>query len=269
MTNEELDGLVARARDLAPVVGLSMDDIADAITAMRAERDELRAAIFGSADYSEMLRNGNFVEMARDMEAGRKGAIARAEAAEALVEELETDMGKVILNLPPAKGIRAAGPVEGVKMLRDAHETVSRRALAAEAAALERAALAVANVEIGWHDGISGDYHCKSGPAILSNSCSAIRALITPEGRTALDDALADARRAGKLEGLRDAAKLCEDQAAQITEQKVELSDSAVSIGDQWQVERFRVTAQQCEILAAILRISAEALAARVEGGGE
>lgn len=46
------------------------------------ERDELRAAIFGSADYDEILAHGNFLEMARATESGRQGAIARAVKAE-------------------------------------------------------------------------------------------------------------------------------------------------------------------------------------------
>lgn len=53
-----------------------------------AERDELRAAIFGSANYMAALKNGNFVEMAKATEAGRLGAIARAEAAEAELARL-------------------------------------------------------------------------------------------------------------------------------------------------------------------------------------
>lgn len=82
MTNEELDALIVRLRheqDDPPYC----QEAADAIIALRAERDELRAAIFGSGDYCKTLRNGNFVEMAQATEAGRKGAIARAEAAEA------------------------------------------------------------------------------------------------------------------------------------------------------------------------------------------
>ena len=254
-----------------------------ALTALRAERDELRAAIFGSGDYCKTLRNGNFVEMAQATEAGRKGAIARAEAAEARVAELETDMGKVILNLPPVKGIRAAGPVAGVKLLRAAHEAaearvaeleaalngpstdlseadhaaivahlspecepqspppnrnslmmevvrlrnalaaaeagtlapqapgriiesgldlciqpqgerISQAVAAAEAAALERAAKVV-------HDNL---------PLTGHKVADAIRALITPGARTALDAALADARKAGRLEGLREAVRICD-----------------------------------------------------------
>ena len=47
------------------------------------ERDELRAAIFGSQKYDPCLKHGNFLEMAASTERGRLGAIARAEAAEA------------------------------------------------------------------------------------------------------------------------------------------------------------------------------------------
>jgi hypothetical protein len=57
-------------------------------------------------------------------------------------------------------------------------------------AALERAALAVANVEIGYHDGISGDWHPFSGPVILSKACAAIRALQSAPAPTALQAAL-------------------------------------------------------------------------------
>lgn len=48
-----------------------------------AERDTLRAAIFGSADYDRALTTGNFVEMAKMTEAARLGALSRAKQAEA------------------------------------------------------------------------------------------------------------------------------------------------------------------------------------------
>lgn len=51
--------------------------------AAEKERDELRAAIFGSQKYDPCLKHGNFLEMAASTERGRLGAIARAEAAEA------------------------------------------------------------------------------------------------------------------------------------------------------------------------------------------
>jgi len=40
----------------------------------------------------------------------------------------------------------------------------------------DRCGLAVANVEIGFYDGISGDWHPMSGPSIISAACAAIRA---------------------------------------------------------------------------------------------
>lgn len=45
-------------------------------------------------------------------------------------------------------------------------------AQAAQALVVERAGLAVANVEIGFHDGISGDWHPMDGPSIIS-ACKA------------------------------------------------------------------------------------------------
>ena len=53
-----------------------------------ADRDELRAAIFGSPDYAADLRNGNFREMAETLHSAQKGGIARAEKAEAERERL-------------------------------------------------------------------------------------------------------------------------------------------------------------------------------------
>lgn len=85
MTEAELDALVARERHRPFPYSVDGLEVANALTALRAERDELRAAIFGSGDYCKTLRNGNFAEMAQATEAGRKGAIARAEAAEARV----------------------------------------------------------------------------------------------------------------------------------------------------------------------------------------
>lgn len=56
---------------------------ADEIERLRAERDDLRAAIFGGPRYDADLGNGNFVEMAQTTEAARVGALSRAAAAEA------------------------------------------------------------------------------------------------------------------------------------------------------------------------------------------
>lgn len=51
--------------------------------AAEAERDELRAAIFGGPNYSPRLQNGNFVEMVTSLHAAQQGGLARAEKAEA------------------------------------------------------------------------------------------------------------------------------------------------------------------------------------------
>ena len=58
-------------------------EAADLIEALTAERDALRAAIFGGTDYATDLTNGNFIEMAQTTEVARLGALARAEKAEA------------------------------------------------------------------------------------------------------------------------------------------------------------------------------------------
>ena len=62
-------------------------------------------------------------------------------------------------------------------------------AQAAVALVLEQAGLAVANVEIGFHDGISGEWHPLAGPSIISAACAAIRSL-APAGSLAAVDAL-------------------------------------------------------------------------------
>lgn len=67
-------------------------DLDAEIAALRAEVAELRAAIFGGTHYAPELKAGNFAEMAKATEAGRLGAIARAEAAEARVKELEAGL---------------------------------------------------------------------------------------------------------------------------------------------------------------------------------
>lgn len=64
-------------------------DAANALRALLAERDALRAAIFGDANYATDLANGNFIEMAQATEAARLGALARAEKAEAERDALQ------------------------------------------------------------------------------------------------------------------------------------------------------------------------------------
>lgn len=55
------------------------------IARLTAELDWLKRSIFGSADYHPSLTVGQFAEMAQTTNEARKHAIARAEAAEALL----------------------------------------------------------------------------------------------------------------------------------------------------------------------------------------
>jgi len=70
-------------------------DLETKLAELTRERDELRAAIFGSPDYAPDLRNGNFREMAETLIAAMQGGKARAEAAEATVATL-TAQGDVV-----------------------------------------------------------------------------------------------------------------------------------------------------------------------------
>ena len=72
-------------------------------------------------------------------------------------------------------------------------EAAVTRANAAAAAAYEAAGLAIANLEIGYHDGIGGDWHPYNGPHLISAGCAAIRALATPDQTAALDRLIAEA----------------------------------------------------------------------------
>lgn len=64
------------------------------IARLTAERDALRAAIFGGASYASDLRNGNFVEMAQTLHAAQKGGLARAEKAEAALATARAETAK-------------------------------------------------------------------------------------------------------------------------------------------------------------------------------
>lgn len=251
MTNDELDALVAL------IEGSKIDMLQRAhraLTTLRAERD----AMEDRAEAAE-ARVASVAELEKVMPpAGDRSEVDRVAAW------LRSGIPGNTAMLHEAADLLVQTADERIDALTYI-AAIKTRALASEAAALERAAQVAychsdhrsRRYSMDWNDGyIDG---CRG-------ASDAIRAMITPEGRSAMGAALAEARKAGKMEWLREAAKLCEDQAAHRTEQKVELSARAVSIGDQWQVERFRVGAQQCEILAAILRGSAEAIAARVEG---
>lgn len=63
------------------------------------EVEALKAAIFGSDDYDQSLKIGNFIEMVRATEAGRQGALARATKAEAGVEMLREAVQALVSKL--------------------------------------------------------------------------------------------------------------------------------------------------------------------------
>jgi hypothetical protein len=77
-----------------------------------------------------------------------------------------------------AATIRARTPTDASvtqsKLIRDA-EARGRKD------GLKKAARAVANVEVGFHDGISGDWHNLPGPTIISEACASIRKIMYEE----------------------------------------------------------------------------------------
>ena len=75
------------------------------------------------------------------------------------------------------KYLRAAHPIATLRAAPDATAALDRAVKAARDDERERCGLAVANVEIGFYDGISGDWHPLPGPSIISAACDAIRAL--------------------------------------------------------------------------------------------
>jgi hypothetical protein len=77
----------------------AMEDALTALTAenarLRADMDWLKRSIFGSADYHPSLPTGCFAEMAQTTDAARKGALSRAEAAEAERDRLHAALSTV------------------------------------------------------------------------------------------------------------------------------------------------------------------------------
>ena len=73
-------------------------------------------------------------------------------------------------------------------------EACNARVAAVVEAALAQAGLAIANLEIGYHDGVSGDWHPYPGPTILSAGCAAIRAITPADAQAALDAMISRAR---------------------------------------------------------------------------
>ena len=90
-------------------------------------------------------------------------------------------------------------------------------AQAAVALVVEQAGLAVANTEIGFHDGISGDWHPMDGPSIISACCAAIRDLAPIDGLALVRELRAERdalfRRAALAEEWRDHDKARAEKA--------------------------------------------------------
>jgi len=106
LTRQDLAPVVYGTTRACSVCGAGAS--ADLVKTLEAERDELRAAIFGSADYRRKLRNGNFREMAEVLHAAQKGGLARAEAAETRVAE-----AKALLIEARADWLEANDPRDG------------------------------------------------------------------------------------------------------------------------------------------------------------
>lgn len=90
---------------------------------------------------------------------------------------------------------------------------------AAQALVLERAGIAVANTEIGFHDGISGDWRPMDGPSIISACCAAIRALAPASGVAAL----------AELRAERDLLRADRDSAARMWQAAEKEKEAAVA----------------------------------------
>lgn len=137
-----------------------MAALADSVKRMAAradkaetERDELRAAIFGSPDYAPDLRNGNFREMAETLHAARAGAVERAEIAESRLETLH-----------------AAAPelLALVKQFRDTCEYYIKQDRTNgdhEGARLKTLTLMLCDGAIAKAGGVSNDQNQHQGPA--------------------------------------------------------------------------------------------------------
>ena len=83
------------------------------IARLREERDRFEAALGRACQVG-----------------GTTYLVERAEKAEAERDEARTDLGRIIMSLPTGKGERAAGAVEGVKMMRARLEAARDAALA-------------------------------------------------------------------------------------------------------------------------------------------
>lgn len=132
----------------------AVKEMAAEIARLAAERDELRAAIFGGKNYAADLRNGNFVEMANTLHAAQTGGLARAEKAEA-----ERDEARALLAI-----------LHGEEGMGNVTPTDATAALAARDAAMRNEGRRQAAAACDWGD-IYGD-----------NAVSTILASLEPEG---------------------------------------------------------------------------------------
>jgi hypothetical protein len=155
-----------------------LNDAAATLRAIAAERDaalaraeelgrELNRVKYGEPDFAWSSHLAAMNELR-----------ARAERAEAgMAVPITSQPGE--LDMPAVLGIiQWRGehdiPVDNYDEAVDRAEAALRRI---EATTLERAALAVAQVEIGYYDGTSAEWHPYAGPTIISGACAAIRAL--------------------------------------------------------------------------------------------
>jgi len=113
------------------ILALADADALAEVQALRAERDDLRAAIFGSRDYWPDLRNGNFIEMAATLHAARKGALARAEAAEAELAATQAKLADAVGALHDAYNHQLAACAEWEEEMAKARGVEKHKSLAA------------------------------------------------------------------------------------------------------------------------------------------
>jgi hypothetical protein len=79
--------------------------------------------------------------------------------------------------------IASTGAMDGVSNINALPAAPTFTAADLEAAfrvGVYKSAMAVAETEIGYYDGISGDWHPMAGPSIISAACATIRALTPP-----------------------------------------------------------------------------------------
>lgn len=183
-----------------------------ALTALRAERDAMAADIANLTASLAGEVEARVVELSKVNAVWQTNCRETFEAMCAMRDSINEH-----IQMPSLESDLLQGPGTSVFCATVAEAVIGRvsaaeaRALAAEAAALERAVVACKGMAEQVSDaaltGLPEQSRMReSMEAAFTKARHVIRALITPEGRTALDAALADARREGKLEGLREAA---------------------------------------------------------------